>query len=449
MSTRSRVAELAATTPAERIRSIDFLRAVSIMLVMLGHWLVIAIVVRADRIEGRSVLAVLPWTHPLTWLFQVMPLFFMVGGFANAKSWESEREQGPARWVPWVLRRTERFLRPTTIFLAIGLATVVLASAAGVRPGLIEEAGWLVNIALWFLAVYVGIAAAAPFMLALHERWGIRAFAGLISGVALVDVARVGLGVPFVGLANFGLGWLALHQLGLLLRDGTLTRRRLVPPAMAVGGLLALVTLTALGPYPVSMVNVPGAALQNTAPPTAALVALGLAQAGLVLSVRPGVDRWLERPRVWLAVVSVNAIVLTIYLWHLVPVIIVALVQRETGWLPEPEIGSGAWWAVRALWVGILALILVPLVAAAGRFERSGRKWAPASEAGRGYPTAILAALGVLMASGGLALFTLDGLHGDGPLGLPLPALTLYASALVLLRIARTIVTGTRSTSVR
>lgn len=436
MSLRSRAEELAARTPAERVRSIDFLRALSISLVVLGHWLVVAIVVRGDRVEGEHVLALLPWTHPLTWLFQVMPLFFLVGGFANARSWESERRERGGRWLSWALRRTERLLRPPTLFLGLGVATVVVARAAGADPILVENAGWLVNIALWFLAVYVPIAAGAPLMLALHERWGAWVLAALVGGVILVDVARIGFRVPFVGFANFALAWLALHHLGVLLHAGVLGRGRLLPAAMGAGGLLVVVGLTVAGPYPVSMVSVPGAELDNTAPPTVALVALGFTQAGVALALRPSLERWLRRPAAWLGVVTVNAVILTVYLWHMVPVVVVALAQREVGLLPQPEIGSGAWLALRVPWVAVLALVLAPLVALAGRFERGGRRFEAAADGRYGIASSILGGIGVLAASGALVLFTLGGLHGDGPLGLPVPAVTLYASALLLLWIA-------------
>lgn len=442
---KPRAEEVAARTPPERDRFIDFLRAASIMLVVLGHWLVVAIEVRGDTIHGEHVLDVVPWTHPLTWLFQVIPVFFMVGGFANAMSWESERREGSGQWVPWVLRRTQRLLRPTTLFLAVGVVTAVAAVAAGADRGTVDEAGWLVNVALWFLAVYAGIAAAAPMLLALHERWGVRVLALLVAGVAVVDVARLGFGVPYIGLANFALAWLALHQLGFLLRDGTLTRSRLVPPALGVGGILLVAGLTIIGPYPVSMVNVPGAEFHNAAPPTFALVALGFAQAGIVLTVRPAVDRWLRRPMVWLAVVTVNAVILTIYLWQLVPLVAVALVQRETGFLPQPEIGSGAWWALRPAWVAILAVLLLPIVAVAGRFERRAPRSEPAREGRYGLGSMVAAGAGILMASGGIAAFTIGGMHGDGPLGLPLVAIALYAPALGLLRLARGFGTQPRS----
>ncbi|MCX9190439.1 hypothetical protein C3Y87_03200 [Carbonactinospora thermoautotrophica] len=81
--------------------------------------------------------------------------------------------------------------------------------------------------------------------------------AALVTGIALVDLAHLGLGLPVVGSVNFALVWLCLHQLGFAWRDGTLTRSPVTPGALALGGLAALVLLAVPGPYPVSMVGVP------------------------------------------------------------------------------------------------------------------------------------------------------------------------------------------------
>ena len=76
-----RLREIAGRTPAERERYVDLLRAVAITLVVLGHWL-IAVLDHdvAGRLRGHNALEDITWARPGTWLFQVMPLFFLVGG---------------------------------------------------------------------------------------------------------------------------------------------------------------------------------------------------------------------------------------------------------------------------------------------------------------------------------------------------------------------------------
>src|SRR5262245_213044 len=94
------------------------MRGVAICQVVLGPWVVIASTYRDGELSGRNALHVLDWLHPVTWLFQVMPIFFLVGGYASSASFASHRRSGGDS-VGWVLRRTDRLLRPTTAFFVV------------------------------------------------------------------------------------------------------------------------------------------------------------------------------------------------------------------------------------------------------------------------------------------------------------------------------------------
>src|SRR5262249_52073262 len=106
------VRDLAVRTPDSRERSADTWRALAICPVVLGHWFVIAVTHQDGVLSGYNALDVLTWVDPVTWLFQVMPIFFLVGGYASSASMASHRRGGDG--IGWVLRRTDRLLRPTT-----------------------------------------------------------------------------------------------------------------------------------------------------------------------------------------------------------------------------------------------------------------------------------------------------------------------------------------------
>ena len=93
--------------------------------------------------------------------------------------------------------------------------------------------------------------------------------------------------------------------------------------------------LTTVGPYPVAMLNVPGERLDNAAPPSLALLAVAAAQLGLILLLRGPAERWLRRPGPWQAVIAVNAVVLTVFLWHLTAaILLVGAARRGSGCCP-------------------------------------------------------------------------------------------------------------------
>ena len=92
-----KAAEIARATPAGRDRYVDFLRVLSLGLVVVGHWLATLVWWEEGTVRGENGLNVLPEMWPLTWLFQVMPLFFFVGGFSNSLGWDSVQRAGEVR----------------------------------------------------------------------------------------------------------------------------------------------------------------------------------------------------------------------------------------------------------------------------------------------------------------------------------------------------------------
>jgi peptidoglycan/LPS O-acetylase OafA/YrhL len=428
----SRAVQVARATPPDRNRYVDLLRAAAIVAVVVGHWLATALVVRGDQIGGQSILALVPATQWATWLFQVMPVFFLVGGYANAVSWD-KHQQRRGGWASWLYRRTARLLTPTTVFIIAVTMARVAGRLAGVDEALLTDAAWLVGIALWFLAVYVAVVALAPPLLAAHRRSGWAWLAVMTVVAGGLDAIRLTTNTAAVAAPNFLLVWAAIHQLGFAWYDRRLVQPRWIPPLLAAGGIAALLILTVAGPYPVSMVAVPDAPVQNTSPPSMTLLALAIAQTGVILCLRGQAKDWLRRPRVWSAVVAVNAVVLTIFLWHFVPVVIAGPALYLTGVMPQPAIGSPAWFALRVVWVIVLGLLLVPLVATLGRFERPPARTAAAREGGGGRLATMLGAAGVPAVCLGLFVLTDAGFAGAGPAGLPLGGLLLYGTGIALL----------------
>ena len=148
---------------------------------------------------------------------------------------------------------------------------------------------------------------------------------------------------------------MALYQLGIAWRSGLLAGPR--PVLLATGSAVALALLIWLGPYPVSMIGVPGQDLQNSAPPSVAMLAFGCAQAGLVISLAPALNRALRAGPVQRVLARANSNVMALYLWHMIPVVIVAVVGYPAGLLPQPVEGTAQWWLARLEWVVVLSLV--------------------------------------------------------------------------------------------
>jgi hypothetical protein len=410
----SGASELAAATPDTRDRYVDLLRVASLGVVVVGHWVMAVVLVGRDgAVSATNVLTIVPSLQPATWLLQVMPVFFFVGGFSHAVALASLRRR-EAGYVEFVRSRAERLVRPTAVFIGVWLVLALAVEITGHHRGVLALATGTVAQPLWFVGVYLGVVALAPVMWRLHRRTAARPHAvpaALVAGAVAVDALRFAGPVPYVGFLNVALVWLAVHQLGFLYADGTLPGRRRVAAALAVGGFAAVVTLTTVGPYPVSMVGVPGEPISNMSPPTVALLAHAIWLIGLVLLVRGPVSRWLRRPRVWRNVVAANGVAMTAFLWHLTAMFAATALTLAVG-LAQPEAGSPAWWLLRPLWIVVLATVTLALVSAFQRADRprpAGPR--PVTRSGSRRRTG-LAALGIALCALGVLGFSAVGFGG-------------------------------------
>ncbi|MGW1205286.1 acyltransferase family protein [Streptomyces cyaneofuscatus] len=418
----SPVRVLAEATPVTRDRYVDLLRVASLGAVVLGHWMMAA--VTPDGVG--NLLAVVPALQPLTWLLQVMPVFFFVGGFAHALSYRSllrKRPEGSTDsvYAAFLRARLQRLLRPTMVFVLVWGVAALLIQLLGGGGGLTGVTLRLVTQPLWFIGIYLAMVAFTPPLLRLHERYGWGAFAGLAGAAAAVDVLRFAAGVPYVEFLNFAFVWLAVHQLGFLRADGRLgagpalsALRR--PALLAGGGLITAVALVAAGPYPLSMVGMPGEKVSNMAPPTLALLCHGLWLVGAVELLRAPAARLLARPRAWRTVVAANGVAMTAFLWHLTAMLGVygAMLALD---VPLPEPATAAWWAQTPLRLAVAAALTAVLVAAFRTFERPtpSSATAPGSSATATAPgtgSGPLAALGATLTLLGVLGLSMVGFAG-------------------------------------
>jgi len=353
----------------DRDRYVDLLRVLAIGVVVYGHWL-IAVVAYADGVlEAGNLLTLAPQTQYLTWLFQVMPLFFLVGGYANAASWRSATRRGTG-YAVWLKGRARRLLAPAAVLVACWAVLLAVLALAGLDPEVLRVSVWYPAGPLWFLVVYVVVVAAVPLTLRVHDRRRWRAVATLTALVVATDVARLGFRIPLIGWLNCLWVWMLLHQLGYWWQDGRLVRTPRAGWALFAAGSGTAFALVWPGLYAVNMVGFDHYGRTNSTPPTSALLALGVAQVGLALVLRRRANAWLRRPRVWHSVVAVNGVAMTLYLWHLPALVLVILAVVLPGLWPAVPVGTAWWWMLRPVWLATLTLTLLSLTWLFSRVEQ-------------------------------------------------------------------------------
>ena len=364
----SLVDQLVDATPESRDRFVDFLRVVSIGVVVCWHWVFSITQWRNGRLTMPNPVGDVPLLWTLTWLLQVMPLFFFVGGYANSASWTAtSRQGGSAR--SFARRRLDRLYRPVAVFLGLWLAfELVVGAVVPSYPGVLEY-GVVVFVPLWFLGVYTVVTLLTPITHRLHEVLGALALVLLGSAIALADLGRFHYDLETLGLVNSMLVFLFAHQLGYFYRDGTLTRiGRRGQAAMLIAALAGLIVVTASGIYPHSMVAVGRDPISNMFPTTACIALLAVFQAAFAMLVRPFVARWLERRSVWKTVVAANGIAMTVFVWHMTALLLVIKTVNQLGLqlLTRP---SSFWWAQRPFWLLAPGVVLAGFVAVFSRIE--------------------------------------------------------------------------------
>lgn len=359
-----------APQPARHQRDafIDFVRAFSLLVVVAWHWVFTIIIWKPG--EGPYASNPIGFTRGLfiaTWLFQVMPLFFFVGGFAHSESWEAAEEKGRFRTtLGFAWSRAGQLARPAlglaVVWWLIGSVAVALFEVDGV-----PRAVKLILSPLWFIVVYLLLIALFPITHWLHEKFGGLVVVWGVGISVIVDVARFSHDVSWAGWVNMVVIWATCHQLGYFWEDLVAMGRR-VAWGLMWGGLFTLAALVGSRLYPGSMVGVPGEKFSNMAPPTICILALLMFQAGVALLVRLWVLDRLRSSARWAAVSDViNRFSLPLFLFHSTGMALWAafgyfVLDNEQRRTPDLQ-----WWLSRPFaFIGPLVLTL-PIIFVLGR----------------------------------------------------------------------------------
>jgi peptidoglycan/LPS O-acetylase OafA/YrhL len=343
---------------------IDFVRAFSLIVVVMWHWVFTIVKWEDDGPHASNPIGFTSGLWLATWLLQVMPLFFYVGGYGHLRSWERAQAQGQTIW-DLVGKRLKQLAIPALLLLGVWVVLGAILTA-------VFDASWaaqavkLVVSPLWFIAVYLMLVLLLPAALWLHRRYDVIVLVWLAGLAGAVDIARFTKGWDELALVNMVLVWGLCHQLGFFY-DRIVSAARRVDWAMLWAGLFGLFGLVGSGLYPGSMVGVPGE-VSNMAPPTLCIVALLIFQAGVAEIIRPGMTLRLQQPR-WARFSEViNRFSLPLFLFHSTGMALARAIRY--GWsgntyeAGRPTLG---WWLYRPLAIVMPLLCTLPVIYLFGR----------------------------------------------------------------------------------
>jgi hypothetical protein len=357
----------------KRNHYVDFLRAYSMLIVVVGHWVLsVPYMGEQGQVVAGHLMVLAPWSQYTTWISQVMPIFFFIGGYSNLSSWLAHKEKGKT-YTSWITARVKRLIDPIFPLILFWVGFIVIGHFAGLGDDLVYASSSFGIVPVWFLAVYLLITALVPLTLMAWKRFGMLFFWGCVALTVGIDVIGFNLKVPLIGDLNYLFVWVAIHQLGYAWQAGHfkgLSHRAL----WALGGFICAVLLVTVGPYPLAMVDIPDAPIVNLMPPSLALLSLGVMQAGIVLLLEPIGQRLLKAGKFVDLISVINGRMMTIFLWHLTGfqlVIGIAVFMGGFGLHMIPE--DPLWWLTRPIWIVLYTLATLLLIAIFVRAENSGK----------------------------------------------------------------------------
>lgn len=349
--------------PVERDRWLDLLRAASLSVVVLWHWVFTIIRWAPDGPHATNPIGTTKGLWLATWFLQVMPVFFAVGGAVHARALVKE-----PRWRDFVGRRLAALLPSALFLVGLALSLHTALSIVGEPPQWLARALILLLSPLWFLGVYSLLIVLAPLAWQLHKRYDYLVPI-VLGGLAMtVDIARFSWDMQWVEWLNWIFVWALIHQVGFHWEKLTNAPRRFAWTLTWIGGF-ALLGLTNMNFYPRSAVGVPGERFSNLGPPTIVIVALACFQFGVVTLIRERAlalteSGWLGRASRW---ITINA--QSLYLGHAFAYAAVYVAVTELFGRPGTRT-TWQWWLARPFW------FLAPAVVfgAGFRLTRSVRK---------------------------------------------------------------------------
>lgn len=301
---------LAERTPRDRDRAIDVIRITALAGVVVGHAVMAISVIHGDVFRWDNLLTTSTVFQAMTWIFQIMPLFFFAGAAGCLTSWRPG-----TNWGGWLMKRCTRLFRP--VFYYLGFWVLALIMLHPVLPKHVYEpvAGISIQL-LWFLGAYVLVLAAMPVLSRITNTARLAAgVAAVYAVVAVIDAVRLHWPVAApLGYINLAV-WLIPAMFGVAYRRRLLGERTALGTTAAL--FLANVALLRSGPYELSLVGIEGQRLPNMSPPSLLLAGHAIILSALAIAAAPRIARWAQRPRVWWLTAIGNSGAMTLYLWHM------------------------------------------------------------------------------------------------------------------------------------
>ena len=319
-------------TSISRERFIDFLKTFGLLLLVINSFSFLDInysggeylIINNSYISSNITI--------ITWFTVGLPIFIFSMGFTNLIAWYSNVGRDGSQWN-YLVDRINSLLGPVLVLIfSVSIVLNVLLRTNLIPNYLTTTEDGVISLVeftlwpLWLVSIYMVMVMFAPLTIYLHKKYPYLTL--LVFGLAtfFIDIIEVPINYSYIQVFNYLFFWLTIHQLGYFYADGKiqiLNKRIYFMLALLSYGFLYYQVI--FNNILLNFANYRLNSIGNEDPPSAYYLVVSLAFIFFLISLQTYIDKLLNNRKVWLIFSHVHSNIYTIYLWHLISLIVVLL----------------------------------------------------------------------------------------------------------------------------
>ena len=273
----------------------------------------------------------------ITWFTVGLPIFIFSMGFTNLIAWYSNVGRDGSQWN-YLVDRINSLLGPVLVLIfAVSISLNVLLRSNLIPNYLTTTEDGVISLVeftlwpLWLVSIYMVMVMFAPLTIYLHKKYPYPTLVLLVLVTIFIDIVEVPLNYSYIQVFNYLFFWLTIHQLGYFYADGKIQMfKKSIYFLFSVVLYGFLYYQVFFNEKVINFANYRLNSVSNEDPPSAYYLIASFAFLFLLISLQKYFVKLLNNRKVWLIFSHIHSNIYTIYLWHLISLIIVLLFNLDT-----------------------------------------------------------------------------------------------------------------------
>jgi len=273
----------------------------------------------------------------VTWFTVGLPIFIFSMGFTNLIAWYSNVGRDGSQWN-YLVDRINSLLGPVLVLIfAVSISLNILLRSNLIPNYLTTTEDGVISLVeftlwpLWLVSIYMVMVMFAPLTIYLHKKYPYPTLVLLVLVTIFIDILEVPINYSYIQVFNYLFFWLAIHQLGYFYADGKIQMfKKSIYFLFSVVLYGFLYYQVFFNEKVINFANYRLNSVSNEDPPSAYYLIASFAFLFLLISLQKYFVKLLNNRKVWLIFSHIHSNIYTIYLWHLISLIIVLLFNLDT-----------------------------------------------------------------------------------------------------------------------